>query len=190
MERCGTVKLANMYFVPAWAGVLDIAGGQGALAFQLQAVHGVRCTCIDPRMPGLSHEVHKFLKQQRIAATASKSSSSWSSSTLVGETSLKGCDAEEEHGHVVHLVSTQADRCHAATGVELERGLSAAEDPADETETRGNASQDGGCLETKVPGHITAHFNEQLWQGEHAAHLQAASIYVGLHPDQARCPTC
>ena len=31
------------------SGVLDIAGGRGAVSFQLQAVHGVRSTVVDPR---------------------------------------------------------------------------------------------------------------------------------------------
>ena len=35
--------------VPVRAGVIDVAGGRGALAFALHALHGVPCTVVDPR---------------------------------------------------------------------------------------------------------------------------------------------
>ena len=44
-------------------------------------------------------------------------------------------------------------------------------------------SQDS--LQGTLPDHIEAEFNEELWNGEHAPRLQAASLVVGLHPDQA-----
>lgn len=40
-------------------------------------------------------------------------------------------------------------------------------------------------LEGSLPDHIEAEFNEELWHGEHAPRLQAASLVIGLHPDQA-----
>lgn len=42
-----------------------------------------------------------------------------------------------------------------------------------------------GSLEGSLPDHIEAEFNEELWHGEHAPRLQAASLVIGLHPDQA-----
>ncbi len=43
-------------------------------------------------------------------------------------------------------------------------------------------------LEGSLPDRIEAEFNEELWHGEHAPRLQAASIVIGLHPDQACRP--
>lgn len=40
-------------------------------------------------------------------------------------------------------------------------------------------------LEGTIPEHIEAEFNEELWDSEHAAWLQSASLVIGLHPDQA-----
>lgn len=47
----------------AFAGVLDIAGGSGALSFCLQTVHGVRCTTIDPRPAKLSKQQRRHMAQ-------------------------------------------------------------------------------------------------------------------------------
>ena len=38
-----------------------------------------------------------------------------------------------------------------------------------------------------LPDHIQAAFSEALWDGPHAEKLQAASLIVGLHPDQVTC---
>ena len=47
------------------------------------------------------------------------------------------------------------------------------------------ASQDANARAAKtLPDHIQAAFNEVLWDGPHAERLQAASLIVGLHPDQ------
>ena len=35
-----------------------------------------------------------------------------------------------------------------------------------------------------LPDHIQTAFDEALWDGPHAERLQAASLIVGLHPDQ------
>ncbi len=48
---------------------------------------------------------------------------------------------------------------------------------------RSESAQDS--LEGTLPDHIEAEFNEELWDGGHAARLQAASLVIGLHPDQA-----
>lgn len=43
-----------------------------------------------------------------------------------------------------------------------------------------------------LPEHIQAAFDEDFWSGAHAQRLHAASLVVGLHPDQAstRAATC
>jgi hypothetical protein len=47
-------------------GVLDVAGGRGALAFELQCKHGVRCTSLDdqPAAGKLNARQRKFLRKQ------------------------------------------------------------------------------------------------------------------------------
>ena len=50
------------------------------------------------------------------------------------------------------------------------------------------AAQDANANAAKaLPDHIQAAFNEGLWDGPHAERLQAASLIVGLHPDQVTC---
>ena len=47
------------------------------------------------------------------------------------------------------------------------------------------AAQDANAKKAKaLPDHIQAAFDEVLWDGPHAERLQAASLIVGLHPDQ------
>ena len=48
------------------------------------------------------------------------------------------------------------------------------------------SAQSQESLQGTLPDHIEAEFNEELWNGEHAPRLQAASLVVGLHPDQVR----
>ena len=50
------------------------------------------------------------------------------------------------------------------------------------------AAQDANGKAAKaLPDHIQAAFDEALWAGPHAGRLQAASLIVGLHPDQVPC---
>lgn len=47
------------------------------------------------------------------------------------------------------------------------------------------AAQDANATAAKaLPDHIQAAFDAALWDGPHAERLQAASLVVGLHPDQ------
>ena len=47
------------------------------------------------------------------------------------------------------------------------------------------AAQDSHAKAAKaLPDHIQAAFDEALWDGPHAGKLQAASLIVGLHPDE------
>lgn len=50
--RCGT-------------GVLDVAGGAGALAFDLSVRHGVPATAVDPRPPKMGRAQHRLLSDAR-----------------------------------------------------------------------------------------------------------------------------
>eukprot|EP01062_Namystynia_karyoxenos_P081434 TRINITY_DN8963_c0_g1_i2.p1 TRINITY_DN8963_c0_g1~~TRINITY_DN8963_c0_g1_i2.p1 ORF type:complete len:479 (+),score=105.86 TRINITY_DN8963_c0_g1_i2:77-1438(+) len=49
---------------PSQGLVLDVAGGRGALAFQLAAEHGVRCATVDSREFCLDKRQHKWLKKR------------------------------------------------------------------------------------------------------------------------------
>lgn len=42
-------------------GVLDVAGGRGAVAFELQVVHNIPTTVVDPRPQKLSRAQHKVI---------------------------------------------------------------------------------------------------------------------------------
>jgi hypothetical protein len=56
------VREFTRHALSAGAGVLDIAGGRGGVAFQLQAVRGVPCTVIDPRPMRLDKTQRRFLR--------------------------------------------------------------------------------------------------------------------------------
>lgn len=47
-----------------------------------------------------------------------------------------------------------------------------------------------GPGQRELPEHIQAAFDEDFWSGPHARRLHAASLIVGLHPDQASTPGC
>ena len=50
----------------AFIGVLDVAGGRGDVGLCLLALHGVRCTTIDPRPRKLAHKLS--YSQRRLLA--------------------------------------------------------------------------------------------------------------------------
>eukprot|EP01116_Phalansterium_solitarium_P007216 TRINITY_DN19757_c0_g1_i1.p1 TRINITY_DN19757_c0_g1~~TRINITY_DN19757_c0_g1_i1.p1 ORF type:complete len:208 (+),score=68.82 TRINITY_DN19757_c0_g1_i1:874-1497(+) len=47
----------------AGSGVLDIAGGRGAVSFELLTCNGVRCTLIEPRPLKLDRRQHKWCRR-------------------------------------------------------------------------------------------------------------------------------
>lgn len=54
--------------------VLDVAGGRGSLAFELQAVHGIEAVLVEPRVyenGRLTRKQHKFLKRRGESADTS-----------------------------------------------------------------------------------------------------------------------
>eukprot|EP00271_Cylindrocystis_brebissonii_P007276 TRINITY_DN20608_c0_g1_i1.p1 TRINITY_DN20608_c0_g1~~TRINITY_DN20608_c0_g1_i1.p1 ORF type:complete len:772 (+),score=75.41 TRINITY_DN20608_c0_g1_i1:798-3113(+) len=56
--------LVDTYTLPvlsSLSGVLDIAGGRGALSFALHSMHGIPTTLIDPRPRRLSRSEHRFM---------------------------------------------------------------------------------------------------------------------------------
>ena len=55
-------------------------------------------------------------------------------------------------------------------------------DPWQEPSTAGEAGNAEGAK--GLPNHIQAAFDAELWAGPHAKRLRAASLIVGLHPDQ------
>ena len=113
------------------AGVVDVAGGRGSLAFALHAQHGVTCTVVDPRPPKPTKEQLRYLQRP------------------LGQ---------------------------AACPLDLPK-----------QPTNGQAWAGG---KRDLPEHIQAAFDERLWNGPHAQRLHAASLIVGLHPDQASHPCC
>eukprot|EP00659_Diplonema_papillatum_P020536 gene20536-31626_t len=48
----------------AGSGVLDIAGGTGAISFELHVKHGVRCTLVDPRPPKMGRFQYLYLERK------------------------------------------------------------------------------------------------------------------------------
>jgi hypothetical protein len=140
------------------AGVLDVAGGRGSLSFCLQSVHGVRCTCIDPRPPALAKQARMHLRQLRKGQGVAGAPL---------EPGIQQLPEEEQPESPWDLLE---EACWAST-----------EDDA------ASAAQQQHAWEGVLPDHIMAEFNAELWQGEHGGRLQEASLVVGLHPDQVRC---
>lgn len=55
VEKFGKSKLSS------GNGVLDVAGGRGAVAFELQVVHNIPTTVVDPRKQKLSRAQYKVI---------------------------------------------------------------------------------------------------------------------------------
>ncbi|KAK9908082.1 hypothetical protein WJX75_002561 [Coccomyxa subellipsoidea] len=141
-------------------GVLDIAGGSGSLSFCLQTVHGVRCTTIDPRPAKLSKDAHRHLARIRAEAAGAAA------------------------GSFMSLLDSNA-ACESLWGCLEQDASSAANDLSSVRLSEGRPAHSQDSLQGTLPDHIEAEFNKELWNGEHAPRLQAASLVVGLHPDQA-----
>lgn len=137
--------------------MLDVAGGRGDLSFYLRSVHGVRCTCIDPRPPLLSRAAHRHLRRLRMAGIAC-------------DVATQDQQPEEEQESPWSLL----ERASCWEG---------AEDSADGASQQ-DAAQLPGAEGALLPDHILAEFDAELWHGEQGAQLQNASLVVGLHPDQ------
>ena len=50
-------------YLNSGSGVIDIAGGKGAISWELQCIHGIKCTLLDPRTVNLSGKQKKYLRK-------------------------------------------------------------------------------------------------------------------------------
>jgi hypothetical protein len=78
---------------PSLAGVIDVAGGRGEVAFQLQTLRGIPTTVIDPRPGKLSRSQHRQLAALRGNSQSGNPTVNATSSTL--DNPLNGGAANE-----------------------------------------------------------------------------------------------
>lgn len=194
LETFGRARLSN------GAGVLDVAGGAGGVAFELSFRHGVPCTVVDPRMMKLNSKQRRALKNRANAQTVLAA-------------------APPPPGSPVWLSSLQSagdeggpPQAHAAAGVAAPAApVEHAAAPASEGALIDASVECGTCEEqpdpdtcevpssyalawaaegilSPPPRQICGYFDMGFAGGVHAELWHSCEIIVGMHPDQATEP--
>eukprot|EP00798_Chlamydomonas_sp_ICE-L_P016064 gene16064-22202_t len=164
-------------FLNSGSGVVDVAGGQGALTYELQAVHGVRCTLVEPRPFKLNRFQVKQMKKRADEAAAARAGDMAQHQVEPG--SLDTALVEEEFQLLLFGNDSGYD--------EVEQG----EQPEN---SAANGGSKGASSRVSRPedafSQVMDHFEPKLWEegGPHFELLRSCSMVVGLHPDQATEP--
>ena len=104
--------------------VLDVAGGKGALAWELQCVHGIECVSLDPRArKPLCRRRRKLLRKRRAAALSAGDATAEAPRHVralldaVFERSPEGADLLERCSAVVGLHADEATEAIVDAGI-------------------------------------------------------------------------
>jgi len=175
-------------------GVLDIAGGNGELGFQLVNLNGIRTTVIDPRPLRVDRFVRKFqwgvyhdtapLQRFNSEPAPSSSSSARAPGHLRAFLEEPLVDALRPEGggqgRFAEVLLASFERAlqvdWTTRGIETRAGDACDRD-------RGNVDADGG--DTPDPAESSAASRAPPDVAEAERVLRGASCVVGLHPDQA-----
>eukprot|EP01063_Lacrimia_lanifica_P017460 TRINITY_DN24544_c0_g1_i1.p1 TRINITY_DN24544_c0_g1~~TRINITY_DN24544_c0_g1_i1.p1 ORF type:complete len:551 (+),score=211.76 TRINITY_DN24544_c0_g1_i1:56-1654(+) len=185
------------------SGVLDIAGGAGAVSFELHVRRAVPCTLIDPRAPrAMKHHRHflkqmfkKFKRQDAAAAAAAVPEG--------GAPPAEGANDELEPAGKRRKVEEGAAP-QEADGGEKEQTQAEEEDPrrqqhdmhlkggvgteaADDAHFRALYAEAGGDFRATLLKH-RAMMVEACPETLDDPMFQDSALMIGMHPDQATCP--
>ena len=186
-------------FLCSGAGILDVAGGAGGVAFELSFRHGIPCTVVDPRQMKLNSKQRRALtsraNSQAILSSAAPppNSPAWmmmqqqgqqpdAAATAAwrsgGSSAAGGADGTDNDSIVAADISAEA--C-APCDDEANAGICAV--PI----SYATAWQAEG-LTTPPPKQICGLFDNDFAEGPHAELWRSCSVVVGMHPDQATEP--
>ena len=146
-------------YLRSGSGVADIAGGVGAISFEFHVKKDIPCTLVDPRPPKLIKYHMRYLRQKAKAARRA---------TEGAEEEAPQETADDEASPDVFDLSEE-----------------------DESERDGSDAAAAAAERAANPVGVTFPHRQMMFDEEAArehAFLRDASLYVGMHPDQATCP--
>jgi hypothetical protein len=163
-------RFGGVSVLAAGSGVLDVAGGRGAVAFELSVMRGVPCTVVDPRPIKYNRRQSSAVRRlQTDDATASEAP------LPVNDSGSLIKDSGNDIG------------VKACSLIDRTGALSASKRKLGEIADFEGEKKSGAEVEHRPPCLPEQHkelFNDS-WLVEHAALLASASCLVGMHPDQA-----
>eukprot|EP00192_Tetraselmis_astigmatica_P009072 CAMPEP_0117651542 /NCGR_PEP_ID=MMETSP0804-20121206/2150_1 /TAXON_ID=1074897 /ORGANISM="Tetraselmis astigmatica, Strain CCMP880" /LENGTH=663 /DNA_ID=CAMNT_0005457531 /DNA_START=197 /DNA_END=2191 /DNA_ORIENTATION=+ len=209
------VECFGLATLAAGSGTVDVAGGRGAVAFELSVKHGIPCTVVDPRPI-------KWSRRQRTALRrAALPEEEASTSPQPGEVAEEGKAVAGAGAGVRGATEASRGSLEAAAGAISAGGPSVLTCAKRKSEHMGDGQSDavghsagceaagqGGFKEAatslsapseasgEVVAATTKHRPPRLpqqhqclfnsdWQLRNSSLLEAASALVGMHPDQA-----
>ena len=194
------------------AGVLDVAGGAGGVAFELAFRRGVPCTVVDPRQMKLNTKQRRALrnrvKAQEVLGAAPPPAASW---WVAGANGTRCTDAP---GPSSPQLPPSPLRCEGASAVAGEPTGEPSADGAAEGAAEASfgcgpcegcdvpsadevvippswarAYAEEGLSDACLPRQVCGWFDDVGFPtGAHAQLWRDVSIVVGMHPDQATEP--
>lgn len=196
------------------AGVLDVAGGAGGIAFELAFRRGIPCVVIDPRPMKLNSRQRRALKNransQAVLSTAPPPCSSWWLSKQQQQHTAEQAELKAgQQGTAPTLPPGSVTRTALGDGsstttappeMEQDDALLAR---ACEEEEEATADDDGaihvppsyaqawaeeGISAGSLPRQIIGYLDEDFDKGRYAEFWRDVSVVVGMHPDQATEP--
>ena len=189
------------------AGVLDVAGGAGGIAFELAFRRGIPCVVIDPRPMKLNSRQRRALKNransQAVLSTAPPPCSSWwleqQQKQQQQQQQQHAAQEETSHQTPAGAAGSMQTSTEMAPPQQLDDNVQAQEcgECTDEVANNGSvhvppsyaqAWAEEGIGEASLPRQICGYLDEGFADGAHAELWRNISMVVGMHPDQATEP--